>query len=325
MNANNHFITSGFDLPIFAAAMKNPRIIRIGTRQSALASWQANWVAAALREKNYEVEIIGVETRGDVTTGPLTTDGGEGLFTKAIQNELLADRVDLAVHSLKDLPTEPIAGLTLAATPKRESTADALISSSGKKLADLRTGARVGTGSTRRRAQLLHSRPDLQVIDIRGNLDTRLAKLETEDYDAIILAEAGLTRLNWGDRITELLVPPLMLPAVGQGALGLEIREGDTFTADALGKLNDCDTLAAVLAERSMLRSLRAGCMAPVGAHTQVVGGELKLEGVILSRDGVTRITTSVAGKSTDAELLGKTAADQLLAQGGAKLIADES
>lgn len=300
------------------------RTLRIGTRTSALASWQANWVAEALREKGCEVEIIGIETRGDVTTGPLTTDGGEGLFTKAIQNELLAENVDLAVHSLKDLPTEPIPGLKLTATPVREATADALISSSNETLANLPKGARVGTGSIRRRAQLLHSRPDLQVIDIRGNLDTRLTKLETDEYDAIILAQAGLTRLNWGDRITELLKPPLMFPAVGQGALGLEIRADDKFAADALATINDSKTFAAVTAERAMLRSLRAGCMAPVGALAKVDAGELQLEGVVLSVDGAVRIETKVVGDPKDAEQLGETAAEQLLAQGGAKLIANE-
>lgn len=298
--------------------------IRIGTRQSALASWQANWVANALRELGYEVEIIGVKTRGDVTTGSLATAGGEGLFTKAIQHELLSEAVDLAVHSLKDLPTEPTPGLTMAASPPRESTADALISASGKSLAELPEGARIGTGSIRRRAQLLHSRPDLEVLDIRGNLDTRLAKLDAGEFDAIILAEAGLQRLGWQDRITERLAAPLMLPAVGQGALGLEIRTDDDATAAAIAKLNDANTYAAVLAERALLLELLAGCLAPVGAIATVEGETLTMEAVVLSVNGAKRITAEVSGNVTEAVELGKSAAAALKEQGAAELIASE-
>ncbi|HEY2841117.1 MAG TPA: hydroxymethylbilane synthase, partial [Pirellulales bacterium] len=211
------------------------KTFRIGTRRSALARWQAEWVASALRARGADVLLVPIVTRGDADQAqPLGAIGGDGLFTKELQRALLADEIDMAVHSLKDLPTEHVAGLIVAATPERAPTADALVSRGGAPLAELPTGAKIGTGSLRRRAQLWHARRDLAMHDIRGNVDTRLRKLEEGEFEAIVLAEAGLARLGLAERITERLTPPLMLPAIGQGALGLECREQDMETRAAL-------------------------------------------------------------------------------------------
>jgi hydroxymethylbilane synthase len=300
----------------------SPRI-RIGTRSSPLALWQANWVAGQLRQRGCEVELIHVTTQGDVTAGPLGAIGGQGLFTKEIQRALLAGEVDLAVGSLKDLPTDPIEGLVIAATPLRESVHDALISRDGKTLAELPPGARVGTGSIRRRAQLWHARPDLKMEDIRGNVDTRLRKLDEGQYDAIVLAEAGLRRLGWRERVTEILQLPQMLPAVGQGALGLETRSDDSAVRRAVAPLNDPATYAAVTAERALLRALRAGCLAPVAAWGRLEGEDrLLLDAVVLSGDGATRLAAQGSDSPQAAAALGERVAQDLLRQGAAELIA---
>lgn len=297
------------------------RSIRLGTRSSPLALWQANWVADRLRELGAEVELVRITTTGDQRSGPLGAVGGQGLFTKEIQRALLDEQVDLAVHSLKDLPTELVPGLALAAVPPRERCGDALLQPRGQRLAELPQGAHVGTGSMRRQAQLLHRRPDLRVSDIRGNVDTRLRKLDDGEYDAIVLAEAGLTRLGLADRITEVLDKELMLPAVGQGALGLEVREGDAETRAFVGRLDDTATRAAVLAERALLRELRGGCLAPVGAWGRIDEGRLRLDAVVLSRDGVERRHAVASGDPGDAESLGARVAAELLAAGAAELI----
>jgi hydroxymethylbilane synthase len=298
-----------------------PRL-RIGTRGSPLARWQAEHVAALLAASGIEVELIHITTQGDVTTGPLGAIGGQGLFTKEIQRALLDDRIDLAVHSLKDLPTEHVPGLALAAVPERESPGDVLVCSQAKSLDELPRQSRIGTGSTRRKAQLLFARPDLQVLDIRGNVETRLRKLDEGDYDAIVLAEAGLKRLELAARITHVFAKSLMLPAVGQGALGLETRADDARTQSLLQALNDSATHAAVLAERAMLRTLRGGCLAPVGAWGRMENGQLALDGVVLSADGQQRIAASQSASPEDAEVLGIQVAEALLAQGAAALIA---
>ena len=289
--------------------------IRIGTRGSQLAQWQANWVAQQLRELGAEVEIRLLKTEGDVSTQSLGVIGGQGVFTKAIQRALLAGEVDLAVHSLKDLPTEPVEGLRLAASPPRERTGDALVSSRYAAFDELPDGAKVGTGSARRRAQLKHHRPSLEIADIRGNVDTRLAKLDDGQFDAIVLAEAGLHRLGLEGRITEVLSRDWMYPAIGQGALGLETRSDDAATLEVVGKLNDPETMAAVTAERTMLRTLQAGCLAPVGAWCRIEEDRLKLDGVVLDPAGTQRLHVAVDAELQDAETLGASAAEQTVGE----------
>lgn len=296
--------------------------LRLGTRASALARWQADWVAGRLLELGVEVEMVHITTSGDAQqVGPIGAIGNVGVFTKEIQRALLEDRIDLAVHSLKDLPTEPVAGLSLVATPERESTRDALLSRESQPLAQLKQGAIVGTGSLRRQAQLRHVRPDLNLRDIRGNVDTRLRKLDDGEFDAIVLAEAGLRRLRLDGRITELLPQDQMLPAVGQGALGIEARSEDVETQAILTPLDDAITHAAVLAERALLAHLRGGCMAPVGAWGRFEEGCLKLSGVVLSGDGGQRLLAEETARDDDARALGVLVAERLLAQGAADLI----
>jgi len=298
------------------------RPLRLGTRASALARWQAEWVAARLRAVRHEVDLVPITTQGDVLRMPIGATGQVGLFTKELQRALLDGRIDLAVHSLKDLPTEPAGGLTLAATPPRESVRDALISRDRVSLDQLQPGATIGTGSLRRRAQLLHIRPDLQVLDIRGNIDTRLRKLDAGEFDAILLAEAGLKRLGFADRATQIFDPLDILPAVGQGALGIECRSDDDQTRTALGELNDSATYASVVAERALLAHLRGGCLAPVGAWARIAeDGALRLNAVALSADGRTRTAADGVGEMSAAASLGREAADKLLAAGAAELI----
>lgn len=302
-------------------SMKDPMQLRLGTRASKLARWQADWAAERLRELGHVVEIVLITTEGDVTPGPLGQIGGQGLFTKRIQQALLDDEIDFAVHSLKDLPTEPVEGLTLAAVPERASCNDALVCNSGMTLDKLPREARIGTGSKRRQTQLRNARPDFKISDIRGNVDTRLRKLDEGQFDAIVLAEAGLERLGLAKRITQILPCSVMLPAVGQGALGLEARTSDKQTLNALADLNHPDTQAAVIAERALLATLRAGCLAPVGAWGRVEGEELSLDAVVLSEDGRERLTANLAGDANAPESIGKRAAETLIEQGAGALI----
>ena len=296
--------------------------LRLGTRSSPLARWQAEWVAARLMELGVTVELVPIATQGDVKSGPLGQIGGMGLFTKELQRALLDQQIDLAVHSLKDLPTEPVAGLALAAVPERESTADVLLSTKAGSLDSLPGGARVGTGSLRRKAQLLHVRPDLVIEDIRGNVETRVRKLDEGQFDAIVLAEAGLKRLGLADRITQVLPRTSMLPAVGQGALGIETRSNDEATQRLVAPLDHVDTHQAVLAERTLLLSLRAGCLAPVGAFAEVRGETLSLEAAVLSPDGKRRLYAGAATAANEAVYLGQIIAEELIAGGAATLIA---
>lgn len=295
--------------------------IRIGTRGSKLAMWQAEWVAGQLQQRGVDTELIIISTQGDVATGPLSQGGGQGLFTKEIQRELLDGRVDLAVHSLKDLPTQPIEQLMLAAVPCRENTADCLISKGGQKFTELPSGARIGTGSSRRAAQLRAWRSDIEIQDIRGNVDSRLRKLEEGLYDAIVLAAAGLTRLKLLNHVTEELDQQRVLPAVGQGALGLECRADDANTQEALQKLNDPKTFAAVTAERAMMRTLMAGCLAPVAALATVVADEVRIQGRVIAMDGSTVLEAQTHGLASQAEKVGQKLAQQLLEQGAESLI----
>lgn len=299
--------------------------IRLGTRASPLAKWQAHWVAEQLRLVGASVELVYLTTRGDVVANPLSEVGGQGLFTKEIQRALLANEIDLAVHSLKDLPTAPMDGLRLAAVPQRERTGDAFVSIQFESFRQLPHGAKVGTGSLRRKAQLLHVRGDLVVEDIRGNIDTRLRKLDEGQYDAIILAEAGLLRLGLDGRIRHLLDPSWMLPAVGQGALGLETRTEDVATQSKLTQLNDPHTHACVLAERSLLASLRAGCLAPVGALANIDDGSLYLMAVVLSSNGKERIARDIKGPPERAVELGAELAEALVRDGASRLLAQRN
>ena len=286
-----------------------------------LAQWQAEWVAAQLRAAGVEVEMVPVTTSGDQQLAPLGAIGGQGLFTKELQRELLADRIDLAVHSLKDLPTDPVPGLCLAAVPPRAPVGDALVSPKYASLEQLPQGAIVGTGSLRRRAQLLHIRPDLQVRGIRGNVDTRIRKAAAGDCDAAILAQAGLERLRLTEHIAQRLPLSMFLPAVGQGALGLETRRSDRPTRDIIQPLDDAASHAAVLAERAMLSALRGGCLAPIAAWARLENGRLTLVGRVLSPDGARKLEHTAGAEATDAEKLGRQVADVLLAQGAAGLI----
>lgn len=308
--------------------------IRLGTRGSALARWQAEWVRSRLEERGNRVELVLIETMGDVRSGPIGQLPSQGVFTKEIQRALLRNEIDLAVHSLKDLPTEPVEGLALAAIPPREVTGDALITAKGESFDRLPPGARIGTGSARRKAQLAALRPDLVLLEIRGNVDTRLRKLDEGEYDAIVLAEAGLRRLGWGDRITQVFSVDQMLPAVGQGALGLEVRSKETGPAeqavwDIVRQLNDDSSELAVVAERSMLANLRGGCLAPVGAWCRRNDQELLLDGLVMSVDGrqhqrASRRTTlngDEAARLMAAQKLGQSVAETLLSRGAADLI----
>ncbi len=299
------------------------RVFRIGTRASALALWQANWVADALRGNGHDVAIVEVTTSGDQSqASPLRGFGGVGVFVKELETALLDATVDLAVHSLKDLPTDRVAGLRLGAVPKRAAVDDVLVSHSGRSLDDLPAGTVLGTGSARRRAFLAHQRNDLRMAEIRGNVDTRLKKVAAHEYDAIVLAAAGLERLGWADRITERLPLEWMLPAVGQGALGIEIREDDKATLAIAQELDDAESHAAVLAERAMLAALRAGCLAPVGGWARVEQETLRMSAAVASLDGSTRVDVEGEGDPSNAEELGQDLADQLLRQGADDIIA---
>lgn len=302
--------------------MASPSHIRIGTRGSALARWQAEWVAARLAELGVEVSLVLITTSGDVQQkGPVETIGTRGVFTKEIQRELLEGRVDLAVHSLKDLPTDVVPGLCLAAVPERAPVSDVLASRKYSSLAELPKAALVGTGSLRRRAQILHVRPDLRTQEIRGNVETRLRKLDEGQYDAVILAEAGLRRLGLVEHITEVLPASVSLPAVGQGALGLETREDDENTRRILARLDDPASHAGVLAERAMLAALEGGCLAPIAAWGRMEGDRLVLTGRVLDADGARRLEATSQGTAPGAEDLGRRVADDLIAQGAAELI----
>lgn len=307
--------------------MTQQRTIRIATRASQLALWQANDIADKLRSIcDLPVELIEVSTIGDRDRqAPLASMGGMGVFTKEVQRFVLENEADLAVHSLKDLPTETADGLALACVPERAARFDALLlpGDSPGTLDDVAEGARIGTGSLRRQSQLLSIRPDLEVANIRGNVETRIQKLNDGEYDAIILAEAGLRRLGMDQHIASVLSPPIMYPAVGQAALGIECRADDEELIEILSQLSDSDTLAEVLAERACLRQLRAGCHAPVGTLSQINTQEktLTLEAVVLSPDGQQRFHVSQTDALAQAERLGESVANELIEQGAMDVI----
>ena len=302
-------------------------VIRLGTRASQLARTQSGLVATLLRERlGVEVELVDVTTEGDVSTASLASFGGTGVFVSALREALLRGDVDVAVHSLKDLPTSPAEGIALAAIPTREDPRDALVARDGLTLGELPAGARVGTGSPRRAAQLHALGLGLEIVDIRGNVDTRLRKVTEGEYDAVVLARAGLARLGRADEATEVLDPLQMLPAPGQGALAVECRAGDTDLVTRLREaLDDPHTRAAVEAERALLATLEAGCAAPIGALAEVVEGEsgeeLWIRAIALSTDGALTMRSSLSGSPAEAAKVGRLLAEELLDDGAASLI----
>lgn len=296
--------------------------LRIGTRESLLARWQAEWVAERLRSRGHEVVLVPICTRGDADQAdPIGSLGTQGVFTKELQRALLDGQIDLAVHSLKDLPTDRVDGLYLAAVPERGPVADALLCKEAGSLADLPKGSVVGTGSLRRRAQLLSHRRDLHVENIRGNVDTRLRKLDEGRYDAIVLAEAGLTRLGLAYRITQQLPLAVMQPAVGQGALAIETQAGRLDVIPIVGTLDHQETRAAVVAERAMLAALQGGCLAPIAGHGIVRQGRLTLHGRVVHPRGSHSVEAGFSSGPDEAEALGRRVAEALLAQGAAEFI----
>ena len=295
------------------------KIIKIGTRGSKLALWQANWVKSALKagHPSLSVELVAIKTKGDkILDVPLAKVGGKGLFVKEIEDALLNGRIDLAVHSMKDMPAEIPDGLCIGAIPKRETPQDVLISREGLLLSQLRQNARIGTSSLRRTAQLLHARPDLVVLPLRGNLDTRLTKLETENLDAIILAAAGVKRLGLEHRITEYLDEKVMLPAVGQGALCIEIRENDPEMKSIIALLEHHQTRTVVLGERAFLNRLEGGCQVPIAAHGKIEKSAFTLCGLVASVDGTTVIRETLSGHKDSSEIIGVKLADRLIEMG---------
>jgi hydroxymethylbilane synthase len=298
--------------------------LRIGSRGSALARWQSDHVADLLRAHHpgLTVEIVIITTTGDrILDAPLARIGGKGLFTKEIEEAMLDGRVDLAVHSLKDLPTTLPPGLALGAVLSRHDPSDALISARGESFRDLPPGARIGTSSLRRRAQLLHRRPDLSVETIRGNVPTRLRRAAPGDMDAVVLARAGVERLGLGEHISEVLDSALLLPAPGQGAIGIEIRDGDARVQQALAGLQDPSTRAAVDAERAFLRALGGGCQVPVGSLAHVRGDRLHLDGMVADINGVRLLRGQREGLVTEAEAIGEGLARELIGQGAAAIL----
>ncbi|MGH8867170.1 MAG: hydroxymethylbilane synthase [Actinomycetes bacterium] len=300
--------------------------LRLGTRASRLARVQASSVADALTASTGRpVELVEVTTRGDVDRAALTQIGGTGVFVSALREALAAGEVDCAVHSLKDLPTLPAPGILLAAVPVREDPRDVLVSRDALTVAELPPGARVGTGSPRRAAQLRALGLGLDVLDVRGNVDTRIAKVTAGELDAVVLARAGLARLGRLDEVAEALDPLQMVPAPGQGALACECRDDDTDTAGLLAALDDAPSRAAVTAERVLLGRLEAGCAAPVGAYAEVAEGddgpELYLRAVVAAVDGSANVRLSATGPLHDAEGLGRRLAERLFDEGAAALM----
>ena len=298
----------------------------IGTRKSLLAMWQSKHIASLLREQYPDCEVVLKEivTKGDrILDVPLSKIGGKGLFTKEIENELLDGTVDLAVHSLKDMPTVLPEGLCLTAITARATVGDAFVSNKYNSLAELPAHAVLGTSSLRRRAQILAARPDLEIIDLRGNVDTRLRKLDEGQMDAIILASAGLQRLGYGERIKEIIPNEVCLPAVGQGALAIECRSDNAEVRTMLDFLTDRATKIATDAERSFLNVIEGGCQVPIGVHAEVEGDKVRVEAIIASLDGKTILRDTVTGTAVDAVELGKNLCENMLAQGGKEILAE--
>lgn len=304
--------------------MMDDRPLRIGTRGSQLALWQANWVKKAITRywPKISPELVIIKTTGDkILDVPLAKVGGKGLFVKEIEEALMDGRIDIAIHSMKDMPAELPEGLSISAVPERENPLDALITDGHNALASLPQGAKVGTSSLRRSAQLLHQRPDLEIEPLRGNLDTRLKKLTTTELDAIVLAAAGLKRLGLEHRITEFLTVDTMLPAVGQGALCIETRTNDSVVGPVVAALDHATTHTAVLAERAFLHRLEGGCQVPIAGHATIDNEQLHLTGLVAELDGQIIIKESVTGPCHQATTLGLELAEALLAQGAGDIL----
>lgn len=298
--------------------------IKIGTRASLLAVTQSTWVKEQIEKHNpgTRVELVKIITKGDkILDAPLAKVGGKGLFVKELEDALLDGRADLAVHSMKDVPAELPEGLHLGVVTERENPVDAFISRKYKSLSDLPQGATVGTSSLRRKSQLASQRPDLVIVDLRGNLDTRLRKLDEGQFDAIVVATAGLNRLGMADRITSLFTPELMLPAIGQGALGLELRKDDQDLLDGISFLNHPKTATAVKAERAFLLRLEGGCQVPIGGYAIADERNVTLTGLIASVDGGQILKERVNGPAENAEKMGTELAEKLLAMGGREIL----
>ena len=303
-----------------------PYELRIGTRGSQLALFQANWVKDQLihAHPDLNVSLLKIKTTGDkIQDAPLAKIGGKGLFVKEIEEALIQRRIDLAVHSIKDVPTQFPQGLHLSVITKREDPRDVFISREGKTLRDLPKGAKIGTSSLRRQAQLLRYRSDFELIPLRGNLDTRLKKLKTMNLDGIVLALAGVKRLGLVEKVTEIISTDISLPAIGQGALGIETRQGDPEIEEQIRFLNDRDSWIAVSAERSFLNRLEGGCQVPIAAFARIAGATLRVDGLVGTIDGKRILREHLEGRVEEAESLGTKLADILLSK-GAKQILDE-
>ncbi|MBR1728664.1 MAG: hydroxymethylbilane synthase [Selenomonadaceae bacterium] len=298
--------------------------IRIGTRKSKLALWQANFIADQLKKfyPAIEIELVHITTKGDkILDSPLSKIGGKGLFTNEIENQLIDGKIDIAVHSLKDIPAQLKNNFTIAAIPKREIPFDAFVSNDYKNFSDLPLNAKIGTSSLRRRAQILSIRSDLQIFDLRGNVDTRLKKLDDKNFDAIILAAAGLKRLGYEDRIKEIISPSIILPAVGQGALAIETLADRSDIIDLLKILDDFETRVAVSAERSFLKVVDGGCQVPIGVYAEISDKKVTIKAIISSLDGKNIFRDKISGSIVDAEILGESLANNLLNSGGREIL----
>jgi hydroxymethylbilane synthase len=307
------------------AERNNAMKIKIGTRGSSLAVVQSEWIKSAIISQypDISVELVRIKTKGDrIIDSPLSRIGGKGLFVKEIEDALIKNEVDLAVHSIKDVPAEIPEGLCLPVFPEREDPRDAFISREYSSVGDLPEGSSIGTGSLRRSSQLLNIRPDLKIIPLRGNVDTRLKKLESEDMQAIILAAAGLKRLGLLSRVTQMLSIDDFLPAIGQGALGLEMRQGDKRVLDALRFLNHRPTELAVRAERAFLKRLEGGCQVPIAGFAVPEGDGIRLRGMVAELDGRRIISDEAKGPEDNPEELGIALADRLLSAGADKILA---
>src|SRR5271168_3855645 len=301
------------------------RALRIGTRGSMLAKWQAESVRKQLfAATGVDAEIVIIKTAGDkLHLAPLTQIGGKGIFIKELEEALLDESIDLAVHSVKDIPTDTPSRLQFPAVCKRADVRDCLVSANGITLANLRQGARIGTGSLRRQAQLLHLRPDLDFRDLRGNVDTRLRKVESGEYDAIVLSKAGLDRLGWTQKITETLSTNISLPAVGQGAIAVQSRANDPQAEEMAEKLDDLETRTAIIAERALLSALQGGCQVPLGAWARIERGELVMDAVVCSVDSTQHVRRRLTAPKDQAAQLGQQMG-QVLIENGAKEILEE-
>ena len=299
-------------------------IIRIGTRGSPLAVWQAEWVRSQLLalHPEYKVELVKIKTTGDkILDVPLAQVGGKGLFVKEIETSLLESQTDLAVHSMKDMPAEIPQGLCIGVVPERENPLDILISREGRSFKNLPEGARVGSSSLRRGAQVRHHRPDITIHPLRGNLDTRIRKLETENLDAIVLAAAGVRRLGLEARITEYIPENIMLPAIGQGALAIEMREDDNVTRELIAPMDHRETRVAVESERAFLSRLEGGCQVPIAAHANIYEDEVNLTGLVAEIDGSVLLRETMTGPVDKHEELGVELANRLLERGGREIL----